>query len=426
MSWLILLILLFEVIFITVAEYKFYSSWFTPVNLLSIPYCIVVFMAFFFAPTLGFIPLYTESILVWIIGLFIFWQGSLLVKLATGTRIAEGLIKAKLNGFDSKENTPVVLALLAASINIYGLTSMINREGLLYISTEEFQRDFSEGLQGWTRAFSIFLVSYLIGTTQRTKLIINITIMISLLLLVINQVKGIIIIPILAGIIYRAITGTFRIRGKSIFFTVAAFFLIFMMVYLISYVGLENSTEVLTDLNVYEALSRHFISYLFSGVLSFGDAFKNGLTVPDEQQTVIIAPIYNGLRHLFGWTRVDNLTSYYSVIDLTKIDISQGSNVHTLIGTVYLFLGGYFAIAYLLLLSLTIYILFWMSSTFNNKWITIIFTFFVSGLPLGWFELYYWHAFFVQGVIFGAVMLILDRLLNARNKDITDKQKIPV
>src|SRR5437867_3450901 len=75
MDYLIIITLIAEVLFLSRVDRKVFGTWLTPFNLLGYPYMVVAVTAFLFAPSFDFAPLYAPSVLIWIVGLFIFWVG---------------------------------------------------------------------------------------------------------------------------------------------------------------------------------------------------------------------------------------------------------------------------------------------------------------------------------------------------------------
>jgi len=411
-DWEILIILASMVILLARVEKKFYGTWNTPFNILAIPYFIVVLLVFSFAKKLNFIPLYMESVIIWIFGLFFFWLGSLLTKIITGNKISVFLRRKRTHKYLNAEKIPLLLSWIAILIMGHGLLDIYKREGLLYLSSEDFQKDFGLGWYGSARVISMFFLSYFVGIVDRNKLRVKITILAICLLLLVYQVKGILFLPIIAGLIFRSITGELNFKVPKLILLAFSSFLIFMTSYLIGYTGLENRSEVFVDLKIYAHLTRHFVAYLFSGILALGDAIESGLNIPDDMQIIIISPIRNFVGRFLGWQRISNLTDFSSSVDLSRLDVAP--NVHTLFGTLYLFAGSYFAIAYTILMSLVIYSMFSLAAFFKNVWLIITYSFIVSALMLGWFEFYYWHAFFFEIFILGLFMFFLDFLSQKR------------
>ena len=148
-NWAILFILASEVLLFSRLEKAFYGSWITPFNILAFPYCIVVVLAFTFANPLDFIPLNMESVIIWIVGLFVFWLGSLLNKLITGNKILLSLKnKNRLPSNADSAKIPLFLSWISIFVMSYGLVTILRKEGLLYLTSDDFQAHFAEGWYG--------------------------------------------------------------------------------------------------------------------------------------------------------------------------------------------------------------------------------------------------------------------------------------
>ena len=78
-------------------------------------------------------------------------------------------------------------------------------------------------------------------------------------------------------------------------------------------------------------------------------------------------------------------------IDLTVNNGSTDSNVYTLFGTLYLYLGSFGLIAYVIVMALLCYALFLSAGWSKNEWLLVLYCYLGAQLLFGFFEFYFWH-----------------------------------
>lgn len=123
-DWLIFLVLVGEVLVLTILDKTIFGTWITPFSLLSFPYAVVVMTAFLLTPALGFIPLYVESVLIWIVGLLLFWIGGLTISLVLGKTIRTKKKKNQPVLYEKRsEKLSLILAWLLIPLIIFHLFS---------------------------------------------------------------------------------------------------------------------------------------------------------------------------------------------------------------------------------------------------------------------------------------------------------------
>lgn len=407
-DWFILISLIGEVFILSKLDKKLFGTLFTPFNILAFPYTAIVILAFFFAPTLGFIPLYMESVLVWIVGLFLFWLGGLAFTFKTGKLVRYNL---KLNKpflyEEQSERYVVVMAWLAIFVMSYDFFVTVNAVGgLSNLTTVEFRMSYGRGLPGYIRDFSYLLFVFLVGTLNRNKKINIITVLVLYILYISNPVKTWIMLPLVGGLIYRTISGRGQISLKNSLKIFLISYIAFNLVYLIGY-GFNN-VDNLFNVEIYYNLAVHFTHYFFAGVLAFGEVVRLGISIPDNQGHLIFNQFVNLINFIYSEEIISVVTDFF-------LDIGNGkdSNVHTLFGKLLMFLGYFGSIVYSLILGFISYFLFGAAITTRNCWVFVVFLFIASGLAFSWFEFYFWHLVFIEVPVYG---LILSRLIKFLGK----------
>ena len=209
---LIILSLIGEVIILTRLDKIIYGTWITPFSLLAVPYTIVVMTAFLFAPALGFISLYVESILIWVVGLLLFWLGGLTIALPLSQAIRVEANRNQPFLYENKsEKTALILAWVSIPVIVYHFFNSLGFVGgLPGIGTEEFASTYGCGFGAHLMVLCMMLFIFFIGTSRKSKKLALFTIAIIAVLILLRQVKYGVILPLMAGVIYRALSGRFK------------------------------------------------------------------------------------------------------------------------------------------------------------------------------------------------------------------------
>ena len=402
-DWFILFCLILEVFILSKFDRILFGIWITPFTLLAFPYTIIVVIVFLFAPMFGFIPLYMESVLVWIVGLFLFWLGGAFVSLFSG-RMVRHMVRNRLTIlYEGKfEVSLLIIAWLTIAIMVIKLWSSVRSFGGIQGMGEFiFRGSYVSGWVGHIMDFSKLLLIFLLGTSRKGKLLQNTTIFAIILLIVPYQSKGSLMLPLMSGLIYRILSGRTTIRVTNVVKISVIIFLLFLMAYFVGYGG--NIGNALFDIHNYLFLIKHFFSYLFSGVLAFGDALRHGIMVRESDQNLVFAPILNLYATITSGHIVSIVTDYSSFIDI----VGEGSNVHTLFGTLFMFLGYWGSLIYILILSLILNVIFAIAIINRNCWILAVFSLLAGGLVFGWFEFFYWSLTMFEVPVYGLILSFL-------------------
>jgi hypothetical protein len=405
---LILFVLVGEALVLTKLDKIIYGTWITPFSLLAFPYTIVVVTAFLFGPTLGFISLYVESVLIWIVGLLLFWLGGQTIALPLSKAIR---VKGKRNQpflYEKKsEKLVLIFAWIAIFMMSYGLLISLGTLGWQEIGTNDFSKSYGYGWVGHFMCFSMGLTIFLIGTVRRGSILGVLTIFILIALSLMYPVKAWVIIPVLSGFIYRALSG--RIRSYVLIIALVLFivYVIYNVAYLIGF-GVKN-VESLYNMGTYESLFKHFCSYIFGGVLSLSEIVREGIEKFDGDPHLIFAPFVNLYAFIFSGDMVSSIYSHVSVI---SIDGNKISNVNTLFGTLLINLGYFGTLVYTLGLGLLAYMSFALSMLTRNCWAGVIWSFIGALLSLGWFDSYFGLLSVVELPVYCAILGFLIWLLS--------------
>jgi hypothetical protein len=386
-DWFILYILISEIIILSIIDKIIYGTWITPFTLIGVPYTLVSITAFFFGPVLGFITLYVESIIIWEIGLFLFFLGGLLVALLLLKPLRSRNRTDRQFLYEKKSDRwALLLAWMTIFVMAYGLYNSIKSLGWQQIATDEFGELYGYGWVGHFRNFSMGITIFLIGTVNRRHKFKIFTILILIALYVMYPVKSWIAIPILAGFIYRFSCGRLNPSFSKLALLLLFGFGFFNLSYLISF-GVQDFNSAHT-IEMLEFIVKHFVSYLFSGVLALSNVVQTGLSNLEYNPRVIFAPFLNLYAIIFSGELINNVSDHFSEISPY---LNKTSNVHTFFGTILINLGLFSSIVYVIFSSFFIYGIFAAAKVTRNCWIQVVWVLIGSMLSFGWFEFYLWH-----------------------------------
>lgn len=419
-DFLILAVLALETILLSRWDRRRFGTWVTPFNVLAYPYTAVVFLAYFLAPSLDFVPLYVSSLLVWIVGLLLIW--------AVGSFVGWGVFDLppapepeaadRPSRTDHREQDfgarrlAILLAWAILPLLAYGvLTSARAAGGFLQIGSLEFKVAYAQGVPGHALVLATLLVVTLIGTYHRPQKLSLATIAMLLVFLSLNQVKGTILQAIIGGAFFRMLRGQLRITWKKIAILLGSTYAIFNLTYLIGML-LTFSDEAF-DGSLYAYLGRHYFFYLFAGPLALGEAIHSGAQV-GESWFVLFAPFINVYRAILGaGGMVLSGSTHEKGMATDLLPSPEYSNVYTFFGTPYLYLGIAGAILYIAVIALLCYGFLILVRTRKDAWLTAAYCFIAAELSLGFFELYFWSSTPYETIAWGA---LLSYVLRASHK----------
>jgi len=397
MNWVLLSMLVGEIVILTWLDRAAYRTWVTPLVLLAWPYAVVVLLTFFFGPLFGYVPLFMESVLVWVAGLPLFWLGGLPVALLGGGRIrAETRAPSPLVHEEKSKR----LALLLAWACILGLMlRFLQVGGPAAIAREDFLVAYVAGWAGHVMTVAFLLLAFLIGVAQRKEWALWLTILVLLGMVILYQTKTWIFMSIVAGLIYRVMSGRLRLSLSKVPWALLTVAILFSLSYLIGF-GAGNR-ETIFDPATYRFLLRHSGSYIFGGVLSWGEAVRLKTTPLHGDALYVYGPFVNLYRVATSGDLVSDVSPYWSLIDRAG---TRGSNVHTFFGTLLMYLGWLRTVVHVLGLSLVFHGLFALAQIRRNCWIAAAWSFLAAGLSFGWFDYYYRSLAFLEVTAYGIAL----------------------
>uniref|UniRef100_UPI00404A7634 DUF6337 family protein n=1 Tax=Flavobacterium sp. TaxID=239 RepID=UPI00404A7634 len=370
----------------------FYGTFFTPVATLCIPFVIILTIVLLFGSSLGYKDFYYPSLLIWIVGIFIFWLPSLLFSVVFLKKTNKYNYPYQDKEFKSFDKFSYYFSYVLIIILFLGLSKSIQQAD---IGTDEFQNDFGSGLVAHISIISKFFFIYLIVYIKRKNII---PIILFLAIYFMYGAKSWILIPLLAAIIIRIIL---KKTYFGISLTIKALTIAILIFYLVYYVSIGPDMPL-------DFIVTHFFSYLFSGILGLSEYIKaDGIVGIDPN--MLINPIVN----LYNKINGTEIMNTFSNVD-TAIGNGAEVNVKTLFGTFYLYGGLFWGILFTFVLGSIYYLLLILTITIKSNIILITYFTLLTLLFFGWFDTYTSNLFIYEFLLFGILVYLFIELLKIK------------
>lgn len=327
-----------------------------------------------------------------------------------GGRIGQSLInKIKIKSYTDKSSSSFLIFLFATILSIlllYNSASVaLAHPNPIYISTDEYSDEISSGIYEWIRTFNIIFLIYLIAHISRKKFFFLIPILIIILNLLIFQIKGMLLMPLMAGLMYRLIYNNSYLKFVNIFYIVIMGIIFVFLIYSLPFLFSGQYDYILNTDFIINIINKVF-GFLNAGILGFSAFYSSNLIISDYQSLQIIAPFMNILRYIGGWERY--------TIEMVPLSINDTeiiySNVGTIFGTFYLHTNFLITCLFAFLIGFISYSLMQISAQSKNSWDKILHVNFLSILFFGWFEYYFWHQYIISIIIILIIFAIISRL----------------
>lgn len=331
-----------QMVLLLILERKIYKqNVLSPILFLYIPFLVVTLLAVCFAKPMDFITLNGKLFIIWWIGILFVWFGGIWNKffIPKKNRLNEN-ISFKRNDYKSICIAVTILSSISILIRAYIL---FRGSSLDVFASNDFSTILAQGLFGWIRIALLISLTYILCVfrIRETSLIEIISIILGLLAIVIYQIKGIILLPLVTCLVYQYMNGkkifSFKVIWSSVVIGISVFFVAYALPYILS-----GDYSVLTDSEFYKYIAYKILNYCWAGILAFS-GFMNIKIETSEPWYIIIAPIFNVVRRLWGGEGISPVSSYFLSIgtqttsNVYKIGTEATSNVFTIFGNIYIF-----------------------------------------------------------------------------------------
>jgi hypothetical protein len=198
------------------------------------------------------------------------------------------------------------------------------------------------------------------------------------------MVKGTIIIPIMAAILFRLYAGRMRLNLTLVLSVLIGALVVFFLIYMV--IPIMGNGGI-ADMDLVEFVTKHFVHYFTSG--TFGWSYDLDQGIPDQKGfAYIVAPFVNIYNTLTGQEIILPVNRFYWNVGDT---MTTYTNVRTFFGTLYIYSDALQFITYTLILSTFIYAWKVWALVTRNIYLHVILFYYCGLLAMGWFEFYFFH-----------------------------------
>ncbi len=395
----LLVLLIIETGTISMCQRRLFGTWLTPFTLLSAPYTIVLLLSATLAPVLGFVPLASSSILLWIFGLATFGLSGFMIAAAFSRYLP---IRTRARKRVRNESRVIRLTLTLVWICIFILASKLKQVGGIHFILAEGDASalaYASGAAGHIMTFSRLLVVLLIGVLSRKHWFGWISILVLFIMLSFYPVKGWLFMPIIAGLLIRGYLGRQKFSLSLIITLIVVSLVIFIGSYMLVFAAHDPTS--LFNWRVYKLLFAHVGNYLFAGVLGWSEIVKHS-AVSEPSPLMAFAPFANLYFIISGEPLVNPIIPLRMDIHLLQENFV---NVYTFFGTLTLYFGNIWTVlVYTFVFGIVVYFIFIVAVKSQNLWILSAWGFFSAGFVFGWFDYYYHRLAFIEVFVYGLMM----------------------
>lgn len=403
----ILLTLLFflETSVLCYLEKKAWNTFYTPLNLLSVPFAFVLAACVAIEGRWEFVDLYYPVLLIWNVGLLLFAVPSMILTVClkrAGSPVLNSQLIIKNDSFHESLFWIGLVLLLAFLYRLYSMRGLIG-----VIPAEEFADQYAfRGLWSHLRMFCLVILMLSIYHLDRKHLHLWILIIGFIIVNFVNQVKGAVIIPCVTGLLMRICTGKTKITMRLLLWVLIGAIGVFMMMYIVVPVIL-NQSQVTSAIIGF--VLKNFCHYLTSGI--FGLSTDIVRDMPDKGDfEMLFAQFVNIGKTLTG----DNdllspVNPFYYTTGL------NWTNVRTFFGTILVY-SNYAGFAlYILLISTVFYGLMIMARKSGDLYFNLIFYIECGYLAMGWFEFYFFHLQVIELPVIALMLYLCYEFIGKHN-----------
>ena len=375
-----------EIFVLAVIDYKLWHTVYTPLNLLMLPYALMLMVALLACGNWGIVDFYYPSLLLWMIGLILFAIPGILFGIGFRKRLQieqggtindEEMNMRRLNVF----STILVVAFLLRFV--YKVRTSQYLPG-----TEDFGYEFcGAGLWGHLHRVLHALSIIYIYKYDRKHWYYMLLIAGMYFVTLMYGVKSWVLIPAMGGICMRLFAGKIKLRF-SLFLKVAFLaFLVFFITYSFSLVlGQEH---VATFDVIFEIIYKNFVHYVISGIVGWSQDLEMGI-LESPRFDVLLTNVLNLYQAVAGNEYVDPVNPFFIHNGV------KGSNVRAFFGTIYVNASTIQFVLVVLAVSAIHYLVkIWATFT-RHFYVNVVYFFYAGMLLMGWFEIYFYHLQFLE------------------------------
>lgn len=387
-----------EIAVLAIIDMKLWRTIYTPLNLLMLPYALMLTVALIACGNWDIVEFYYPSLQVWMIGLPIFAIPSYIFGLYMHNKID---VCVNDNYIDDNINMRVLNIVSTILVVMYILRFILMLRTSPYLPGSE---DFGEVYAGrglWGHLNRILHVLSIIYIYKYDKKHWYYLLLVAGMFFVtlMYGVKSWVLIPAIAGICMRLYTGKTKLKFGLVVRVILLAFIVFIITYTFSlFLGVEENDSY--DM-IFMFICRAFVHYIISGIVGLSMDMQLGvLETPNFD--VLLANILNLYNVIMGNEYV------YAINPFFLHNGINGSNVRTFFGTIYVNSNIIQFILLVLFNSALVYILKVLTLISKNIYLNVIYYFIGGMLIMGWFDyfLYTLPAIEVPGMALFVCMMM--------------------
>ena len=375
LEFISLLAIYLEMAVLALFEYRMWKTMYTPLNLLMLPYAVILMVTVLSSGTMGIVEFYYPSILVWMLGLLIFAVPSYMLALPLRNKLKDAKVGLILDNINMKYlNVFSVLLVIAFLVRfIY----MAKTSGLLPGSDDFGYEYCGGGFWGHLhRALHALSIIYIYKFDKRHKwylLLIGGMFFVTLM----YGVKSWVLIPAVGGVCMRLYAGKIKLSISLFIKIFVLAFAVFVVTYTFSLLlGREDSD---TFGNIFIFICQVFVHYVISGIMGWSQDLQMGI-LESPNFDVLLANVLNLYHVIAGNEYVQAINPHFIHNGV------NGSNVRSFFGTIYVNSNFIQFVLLTLSVSAIAYIVKIWALVNKTIYVNVIYYFVGGLLVMGWFD----------------------------------------
>jgi oligosaccharide repeat unit polymerase len=409
----LLYLLLFALVLVAArSEKNAYGTLLTPFCLISIPMLLITGFLFFVASAYDFPQVSLSLILCDYLFFAVFFLPSIVARRFARREEDTGILAAKSESDAQKwvmKRADALMTVLVVFSFVWLVTYFISNARsvsvLGSVVQTDFQAKYTGGFNFYPRILCLAGAAYFIGTCGRGKYYKLLLAFIALVPLVLSLVKGIIFLPIIAGLILFCLINKIRIRIRKLIPIPILGVIIFFGVYMIEN-GIWKISNITTS-DFYSFIFAKFNVYLVSGTESFNVNLISGISYNEGiLKSPAFAPVINLLAKFSLAEHVEGIGPVFTVLGYINGYGTAQVNTDGFFGFIALYTGFTTAVFFSFFFSCVSYLLFLRARNRANIFYRLIYAMLAAGLFLGWFDYYFMQSFWYYLWIFFEIVAV--------------------
>lgn len=409
LEFISLLAIYLEMAVLALFEYRMWKTMYTPLNLLMLPYAVMLMVTVLSSGTMGIVEFYYPSILIWMIGFLLFAIPSYMLALPLRNKLKDAKVGLILDDINMKYlNVFSVLLVIAFLLRfIY----MAKTSGLLPGSDDFGYEYCGKGVWGHLhRALHALSIIYIYKFDKKHWWYLPLVFGMYFVTLMYG-VKSWVLIPAMGAVCMRLYAGKMKL-SLSLFLRVFVLaFAVFLVTYSFSLIlGKEDSAAFGI---VFEIICRNFVHYVISGIMGWSQDLQMGI-LETPNFDVLLTNVLNIYNAIIGNEYVNPINPHFIFNGV------NGSNVRAFFGTIYVNCTIFQYVLVVVVVSLIHYLVNLWAIVSRNFYVNVIYFFYGGMLLMGWFEIYFYHLQFLEVPAWIMILSFLGSVKSSKTASATE------